>query len=387
MIGEDMARSRTQKGWIRHRGDVWTIHYRVRSGDGWVQKTETVTKAKKKSDAQKALDRRIAGVNAANDPHKPRVTNFASFASGPHWQSYLKKHRLKPSTVGSYQSMLDRIVLPAIGDRTIDDVSPQDIAALLNGLEAAGRSGKYALNVYAMLTVMFSVAEQLELVERSPMRPKIHRPLSEKREKPALTCEQIRAIEAAFPPELRALCLCVALTGLRLGELLGLRWCDVDLDARVMTVAHSLWRGQLVEPKTEASKRRVRMSRMMTARLSEHRDGSRWSSADDFIFAREDGSPQDPDHLRNQVLYPAMKAAGITRVARAHGFHIFRHSAASILYAERGDLKETQEFLGHARTSTTADIYTHVDAKIIEQGAETLAETIWPGPIEVEGVQ
>jgi len=62
-----------------------------------------------------------------------------------------------------------------------------------------------------------------------------------------------------------------------------------------------------------------------------------------------------------------------------------RCNAASILYAERGDLKQTQEFLGHARISTTADIYTHMDEKIIEQGVETLADEIWPGPIEVEG--
>jgi len=80
-----------------------------------------------------------------------------------------------------------------------------------------------------------------------------------------------------------------------------------------------------------------------------------------------------------------MKAAGIIRVSRSHGFHIFRHSAASILYAERGDLKQTQEFLGHARISTTADVYTHVDDKILEDGVEALADAIWPGSIEVEG--
>jgi len=62
-----------------------------------------------------------------------------------------------------------------------------------------------------------------------------------------------------------------------------------------------------------------------------------------------------------------------------------RCNAASILYAERGDLKQTQEFLGRARISTTADIYTHMDEKTIEQGVETLADEFWPGPIEVEG--
>jgi len=56
------------------------------------------------------------------------------------------------------------------------------------------------------------------------------------------------------------------------------------------------------------------------------------------------------------------------------------------LYAEKGDLKQSQEFLGHAQIATTAESYTHLDQKVIEQGVETVAEAIWPGPIECRGV-
>jgi integrase len=379
-----------QRGSVRlrkRRGgkDVWTIRYRVRSADGWTEKVEAVPKAKNESDARKVLERRIWEVNTSNDPHRPRSIDLESFASGSDWQAYLDKRRVKPSTRNSYRSMLDKIVLPALGSQPIDDIASHDIARLLNSVEAGGKSGKYALNVYSMLRVMFAVAQELDLIDKSPIRPKLHRPTAETREKPTLAPEQIRKVEEAFPSDLRVLCLCVALTGLRLGELLALRWEDVDLEERVLRVTHSLWRGRLLEPKTAASKRKIRMSHKLAERLSEHRDGSKWAEADDFVFARDDGSPQDPDHLRRQVLYPAMKAAGITRVPRGHGFYIFRHSAASILYAERGDLKQTQEFLGHARIPTTADVYTHVDDKILEDGVEALADAIWPGPIEVEG--
>jgi integrase len=256
---------------------------------------------------------------------------------------------------------------------------------LLGGLEAKGKSPAYVGNVYKMLKVMFNVAQQVDLIDKSPVRPKLHRPIGERKEKPTLTPEQIRRVEEGFPVELRALCVCAALTALRLGELLGLRWADVDFETRTLTVSHSLYRGKLVEPKTESSKRKIRMSGKLAERLWEHRAGSKWTSSDDFIFCRADGSPQLPDGLRKRVLYPAMEAAGITPVLRTHGFHIFRHSAASILYAEKGDLKQTQEFLGHAQLSTTADVYTHLDEKIIEQGVETVAEAIWPGPIEVQG--
>jgi len=200
-----------------------------------------------------------------------------------------------------------------------------------------------------------------------------------------LTPEQIRNVEEVFPVELRALCACVALTGLRLGELLGLRWGDVDLEGQILTVSHSLWRGRLVEPKTEASKRSIEMPRQLAERLRDHRAGSKWTGTEDFVFARKDGRPQDPDHLRNQVLYPAMKVAGIERVPRRHGFHIFRHTFGSLYHAETRDLKATQRAMGHSRISTTADIYVHVDDEDLGVGFEAVANSIYPGPVEVEG--
>jgi integrase len=385
-----MARSRIQKGSVRLRGrkrgkDVWTIRYRVRSGAGWVEKVEAVPKAKNESDARRVLDRRMLEINTTNDPRTHAVLDFAGFVSGPDWQGYVERRRMKPSTRDVYKSMLNNIALPALGDCPINEITPQDISRLLDGIEARGGSRGYVRNVLKMLKVMFNVAWQVDLVDKSPVRPKLHQPIEETKKKPTLTPEQIRRVEEGFPVRLRALCVCAALTGLRLGELLGLRWSDIDFSNQTLTVSHSLYRGKLVEPKTESTKRQIRMSSTLAGRLLEHRQGSKWTCAGDFIFVRDDGSPELPDGLRKRVLYPAMDAAGITRGLRSHGFHIFRHSAASILYAERGDLKQTQEFLGHAQIATTADVYTHMDVKVIEQGVETLAEAIWPGPIEVQG--
>jgi len=88
------------------------------------------------------------------------------------------------------------------------------------------------------------------------------------------------------------------------------------------------------------------------------------------------GSPQDPDHVRNCVLYPALDQAGIPRQKWASGHHLFRHSAGSVLYAVTGDLKKTQEQLGHADIQTTANIYTHVDLKQKQQSAEALERAL-----------
>ena len=115
---------------------------------------------------------------------------------------------------------------------------------------------------------------------------------------------------------------------------------------------------------------------VLTNLLAEHQQTARFNSSEDFVFARADGSPEDPDYLRNFVLYPAVEAAAIERSSRSHGFHIFRHSAGSIVHSETGDVKLAQELLGHARLSTTADIYTHVDKVVAERASEALANAI-----------
>ena len=99
---------------------------------------------------------------------------------------------------------------------------------------------------------------------------------------------------------------------------------------------------------------------------------------DDFVFSRLDASPADPDFLRRSVLYPALEGAGIKREPRKHGFHLFRHSAASILHEVTGSVKLAQRQLRHARSSTTSDIYIHVDDEEARRAAQALAEAVAP---------
>ena len=115
---------------------------------------------------------------------------------------------------------------------------------------------------------------------------------------------------------------------------------------------------------------------MLISLLAEHQKTARFNSPEDFVFGRLDGTPQDPDYLRKEVLQKALRAAGIEPGYRTHGFHLFRHSAGSIVHAITGDIKTTQELLGHSRLSTTADIYTHVEKAVGEQASEALARAI-----------
>ena len=86
----------------------------------------------------------------------------------------------------------------------------------------------------------------------------------------------------------------------------------------------------------------------------------------------------DPDDLRKRVLYPAMDKAGIERkVARAYGFHLFRHSAGSQMQEVTGDLKQTQSFLGHASIGITSDVYVHLQPDSEVESMKKLEETFF----------
>jgi integrase len=247
---------------------------------------------------------------------------------------------------------------------------------LTGGPEKKSLSSKYRLNLYALLKSIFEVAVEYDFASKNPVRKRLHRPKCERRSKVALTSGQVYRVVQSVPDERRTLFLCLALTGLRIGEALALKRQDIDSKAGNLAVTHNLWRGRLISPKTNGSAATVPLASTLIEALEDHRQRSDWSEAGDFVFCKLDGSPYDPDHFRNDVLYPALEIAGVERVAGMHGFHLFRHSAASIIEAQTGSLKTTQQFLRHTNISTTGDIYVHVDESNTRAAVEALARSI-----------
>lgn len=187
----------------------------------------------------------------------------------------------------------------------------------------------------------------------------------------------MRKILDSVPMEHRCLFLCVALTGLRLGELLALQWKQVDLKSKTLSVTHSLWKKQLVTPKTVSSARCIPLGEVFSLAFISHRESLFFTGPEDFVFCRQDGTSLNPDVLRKDVLYPTLDRLNIPRPKGAAGFHTFRHSAASLINAETGNLKLTQKFLGHSNVSTTADIYTHISDSMEREAAVVLERSIF----------
>jgi integrase len=267
-------------------------------------------------------------------------------------------------------------ILPALGSIRIGEIVPLHIENLLQVKLRSGLASKTVRNLIGLLQGIFSLAEDNDLILRSPVRNK-HKPSVQRREKPIWTANQVRLIVEAVPVSCRPLFVTAALTGARLGELLALQWQHVDLVGRKLRIEQSLWRNQLFAPKTSSSIRTIYFGEGLAQALTEESQRVGRKSSEDFVFCKPNGEPLHPDVLRKDVLYPALDRLGIPRSSGASGFHTFRHSAASFINAQTGNLKLAQKLLGHSTIDMTAEVYTHTSAEAEREAAVAVERAIY----------
>jgi integrase len=369
-----LARISQQRGRIEFHHGSWRVVYWLRdltTANGWRQVYERMD-AGSEMEAIIGAAPIVARANERNQAGQVfgRVPTVQEFADSG-WKKYLQRRDRSPSTLASYDSMMRTYVL-LIGEKRINRITPNDISLVLES--ASGKATKTTVNLYAFLRVFFEVAQQSDLIARSPVRSKIHRPGSRRVEKPALSAIEAWKVLAEIPPSFRLIFLTDILTGYRSGELLGFRWLNFDAEAGTLQATHKLYNGRLVEGvKSARSGRRLKLARVLTVMLMDYRETSEWKAGEHFIFSRSDGKPYDPGYLRKKVLYPALKKAGIIKGERTHGFHLLRHTAATILADLNHDPMLVRDFLRHEKLSTTAG-YVHIAAA--EGASDMLADEI-----------
>jgi integrase len=244
-----------------------------------------------------------------------------------------------------------------VGEIPLAKVTPLHIERFL-GERSKNASTKTMLNELGLLQSIFSLAVENDLIERSPVRSK-HKPKVVRTEKPIWSPDEVRQILAALPEQHRSLFTCGACTGVRVGELLALTWGNVSFEEHTIKIQNSLWNGQMVRPKTEASVRVLHMGPALLGVLRRHWAQAVHRASTDLVFCKADGCSWNPDVLRKDVLYPVLDRLRLPRPARASGFHRFRHSAGSFVNSQTGNMKLAQRMLGHSRFETTANVYTH----------------------------
>jgi integrase len=373
-----MIRRTFQEGYVSkpqksRNGVFFEIRYRIPLDNGkWRQCSERVYVSGRKA-AKEVLRNRLD-----NAPRRPaqdvkRIT-FKQYVD-EYFKPWLERQAFKPSTVSGYHSGLDTHLIPFFGDRLLAEIDPLDVERFVQSKVAAGKSAKTVRNLLLLLQGVYSHAEDLKIVSDCPVRKK-HKPKRTKSKRDAWSAEQLKSIIVAAPGEYRTLFVTEALTGVRQGELLALQWRHFNAKERQLCIEQSLWRGQLVDPKTEDSSRTIQLGDILTQVLLEHQRTSPHNNPGDFIFCKPDGSHLDPDVMRKDVLYPILDRLGIPREKRRSGFHAFRHSAGSVVNNETGNMKWAQALLGHADFATTANTYVHTPTESEREASEVLERTI-----------
>jgi integrase len=193
-----------------------------------------------------------------------------------------------------------------------------------------------------------------------------------------------RLIESARGDRLEPLYVLALNTGMRQGELLALKWDDVDLERSLVRVRRTLTRSDkgfvLGEPKTKKSRRTIRLTpgavQALRAHLSRQleemeRAGSLYEPGG-LIFATEMGTIINPSNLRNRSLKPLLRRAELRPIR----FHDLRHTCATLLLGKDINPKIVSEMLGHASVSITLDIYSHLLPDMQEKAAKALEDVL-----------
>ncbi|MCH0561563.1 site-specific integrase, partial [Streptomyces sp. MUM 16J] len=207
-------------------------------------------------------------------------------------------------------------------------------------------------------------------------RPRRFEPLTTEEARAFLTATDGHRLSALFELALR--------TGLRKGELLGLRWEDLDLAGGTASIRRTLQRtnsaGLTALPtKTQSSERRIALPTECLRSLEQHRDrqaqereaaGAGWKGTG-YVFTRPDGSPIEGATLTRHF-NALLRRAALRRIR----FHDLRHSAATLLLEQGVELVVIKELLGHAHIGVTATVYAHVRLRLQRQAIDTLSNAL-----------
>ena len=366
---------------LRKRGTTWTAYWWVDGLHDSVQKSKGGFATK--GEAQKYLNDTLQAMQVGQlaEPSKLRTGEYLLHRWLPN-----RRASVRPSTYDSYRRSLDLHVVPAIGQIKLQNLRPDHLDKFYADLLEGGLAAKTVRNMHTMLHKALKDAMRKNLVVRNVADaadpPRVTHGDSELQ---TWTGAQLRTFLAAIADHrLFAAYLLGATTGMRRGEVLGLRWTNVDLRRRrikvietVLNVGYEITAGT---PKTARGRRTVAIDAATADALRDHRArqalekrvaGPAYTDLG-LVFARPDGSYVHPD-LYSQTFRRAVRRVGLPYIR----LHDLRHTHATLGLEAGIPVKVISTRLGHATTAFTQDIYMHSVPSLEEGAAEQIADLIF----------
>ncbi len=284
---------------------------------------------------------------------------------------------LRPRTFRRYSEYVRLHIVPALGEVRLTSLDARQIQLLYSEKIAQGLSPMSVLHIHRVLRSALGQAERWGLVTTNAAQL-ADAPRPERVEMTTLSPEEARRfLLATSGDRLEALYVLAVTTGMRQGELLGLRWHDVDLEQRSIRITGSLQyvpgKGLTVTtPKTRRSRRHVLLSEIATDALEQHQtmqcmertNSATWDD-NDLVFPNRIGRPMYATNMLSRSFAVVLESAGLPRIR----FHDLRHTAATLLLGKGIHPKVVSEMLGHANTSMTLDVYSHATPTMQRQAA------------------
>lgn len=378
----------SRRGSVYKRGDSWTYvldislpgqRRRQKSKGGYRTKRDALAAL---NEAQGALQRGLYV-----EPSKLSVKTFLL----DHWLPAIETG-LRHSTLQGYRSAITNYVLPRMGDTRLQTLTPDQLNAFYGELLRSGRKdGKTGLspktvhNVHVMLHKALHDAVRWSYLPRNVAAysdpPK---QTSSGKAMRTWTPEELRSfLEYVADDPLYAAWVLSANTGMRRGEVLGVRWQDIDFDRRRLSIRQTIisvdYRVEIGEPKTARGRRSVALDSGTVTALRTHRVkqnqlklmlGEAWQD-NDLVFCRDDGSPVHPDRF-TQMFDKHVRDSGLPRIR----LHDLRHTHATLALAAGIHPKVVSERLGHSTVAFTMDVYSHAIPSMEAEAAETIANLV-----------
>jgi integrase len=358
-----MAKRRgNNEGSIYRRKDgYWVGQYGIQTPKGI--KTRYIY-GKRREDVREKLAKAIA------DRDGGLVYDAGNMTVGEYLDRWLNdsvRNTVRRRTWERYEQFVRVHLTPALGKIKVAKLTPAHVRGLYRDRLDSGLAPRTVLHIHRAFSKALKQAVADGLIPRNPAAP-VKPPQPRQVEIRPLNREQVRALfEAASGNRLEALYVVAVTAGLRRGELQGLKWDDLDLEAGMLQVRRTLSEpkgGYIFEAPKSGKGRSIRLTRKATLALREHRKrqleeriqkAGLWQEQG-LVFPSGVGTPLSGGNL-NRTFKATLQRAGLPKSTR---FHDLRHTCATLLLKQGVNPKFVQELLGHADISLTLNVYSHV---------------------------
>lgn len=392
-----MRRATYQRGCLRsitrkNGTTVWEYRWRELQQDGIVKRRAvivgTLADYKTESSAQAAADALRLTINHRSTQQLIRDVSVEKLVN--HYRQhelpliFCKEEKGSPSddeqrksyaTQDTYEGYLRKWILPRWKRYSLSDVKAVEVEAWLKTLPLARGTRAKIRNI---MSALYSHAIRWEWAERNPITS-VRQSAKRERVPEILTVQELVELLGAIPEPFRTAVFLDGSSGLRVGELLGLKWQDVDFDHNLIHIRRSVVKQRIGPPKTEASQKPIPMDPELANSLWLWKQETPYRAPADWVYAspaKKGKQPYWPNSIYRVYIKPAAERIGITK---SIGWHTFRHTFGTLLNANGENPKVIQELLRHANLRVTMDTYVQAVSDEKRNAQKKVVRMLLPG--------